>query len=171
MSLVGGAEVMNSRSATNWWDPSEPSPYVFRVVDLPAATAIWALEWGYAAGTAVSGTGRWLVDVGPVQLHVDGLIRPAVAPPGTGPLLILRGWFLRRWVRIPIEVELLSWSAHRSELAVRPLRSPLRYGWYFPAAARALRFLGREIAAWASAASGSTSSIPRAHPHRQGGHD
>lgn len=160
---------MNRRSAMDSWDPTEPSPFAFRVVDLPAATATRALEWGYAVGTAVSGTGLWLVDAGPAQLEVDRLIRPAVVPPGTGPLLILRGWFVRRWVRLPIDVELSGWSAHRSEVAVCTMRSPRRHGWYFPAAADALRALGREITAWAAAASDSTSSIPRSPPRREGG--
>ena len=136
-------------------------------MDLPAATATGALELGYAVGKAVSGTGRWLVDAGPADLHVDRLILPAVVPPGTGPLLILRGWFVRRWVRLPIEVELSGWSAHRSELAVRTRRSPLRHAWYFPAAAEALRSLGREITAWAGAIDDFTCSIPRSPPRRQ----
>lgn len=157
---------MNTRSATDWLGPAEPSPYAFRVVDLPAATATRALEWGYALGQAVSGTGRWLVKAGPAQLHVDRLIRPAAGPPGTGLLLILRGWFVRRWVRIPIEVELSDWSAHRSELAVRTMRSPLRHRWYFPAAAEALQSLGREIIAWAGATYDSTPSIPGSPPRR-----
>jgi hypothetical protein len=164
---------VNRRSATDWWEPNEPSPYAFRVVDLPAAKAGGALEWGYVVGTAVSGTGgsRWLVDAGPAHLHVDRLVRPVVVPLGTGPLLILRGWFVRRWVRLPTDVELSSWSAHRSELAVRTRRSPLRYGWYFPAAAEALRSLSREITAWAGAIGDSASSIPRSPPRRQRGHD
>ncbi len=154
----------------DWRDPIEPSPYAFRVVDLSAATAARLLEWGYALGQAVSGTGRWLVEAGPAQLQVDRLIRPAVVPPGTGPLLILRGRFVGRWARVPIDVELSDWSAHRSELAVRTMRWPLRHGWYFPAAAEALQSLAREIFAWADSIYDSTLSIPESPPRRQDGY-
>ncbi|MEW6477760.1 MAG: hypothetical protein AB1679_36405 [Actinomycetota bacterium] len=90
------------------------------------------MEWGYAVGKAVSGTGGWLVNAGPAHFYVDRLIQSAVVPPDIGPLLILRGWFVRRWVPFPIDVELSGWSIHRSEMGVRTRRSPLCHGWFFP---------------------------------------
>lgn len=161
---------MNIRSTPDWVDLTGPSPYAFRVVDVPPGRAAWALEWGYAVGTQASGTDRWLVNAGEAQLHVDRLIRPAVVSPATEPLLILQGRFVRRWMPIPIEVELSRWSAHRSQLAVRTVQAPLRHGWYFRAAAASLRSLAGETTAWAAAAFGSDSSVPGWQPRPDGGH-
>lgn len=90
--------------------------------------------------------------------------------PGVAPLVILPGWLVRRWVRIPIEVELSTWSGERSELALRSSCWPTQPRWYFPAAAGALRTLAAEITAWAWAAGRCVfpPDVPRARPDEEG---
>lgn len=141
------------RPSPGLWNPCcSPSPYASRVVDLPASRAVRALELGFTLAADVSGAAGWVLDAGSARLHLDRRLGKASPCNKMGPLLVLGGRLVRWWVQIPIEVELSTWSGHRSELAVRSSRWPTQPRWYFPAAAAALRTLGVEITAWAHAA-------------------
>jgi hypothetical protein len=144
---------MNARCTTGLWDPCcAPSPYASRVFDLPASTAVWALTLGYAIAKDVSGDARWVVDAGRARLDLKRLIHTAAPLNRMGPLLRLEGRLVRRWVQIPVEVELSAWSGHQCEVAVRSSQWPTCPRWYFPAALAALGTLRAKITAWASAA-------------------
>lgn len=124
------------------------NPYVSRVFELSPSSAVWALRLRYAMAKGVSPDERWVLDAGPAWLHLDRLVEPTVPVTMGVPLLILEGCFVRRWVRVPVEVELSAWSGHQTEVAVRSWQWPNQRGWYFPAAAAALRTLRAEIIAW-----------------------
>jgi hypothetical protein len=139
---------MRVESGTGLWDARRGlNPYASCVFDLSPSRAVWALRLGYAIASEVSQDGRWVVDAGPARLALERLIEPGHPVRGAGRLLILRGHLVRRWVRIPVEVELSAWSGLRSELAVRSWRCPDRSRWYFPAVVGALRTLRGEIIA------------------------
>ncbi len=143
-----------SREPATAWAPAGPylGPYASLVVDLPAVQARWALELSHAIAAALSEQDELVLTVGRAQLHLIGPVRPAGRPTPTGPLVTVPGCFLRRWVRVPVEVELSAWSTRRSELLLRCARGSGQPRWYFAAAAAALRILEAEIRAWAGSA-------------------
>lgn len=128
------------------------SSRVFTVVDLSAARAAEALELWAAMALDVSGSGRWVVPAGPGELHLSRLVRPAAPAPGSGRRLKVEGRLVRRWVRIPADVEVWEWCCHRGQLALCSPPALSRPRWYLPAATAALRVLHDEVIAWAGAA-------------------
>lgn len=124
------------------------SSRVFTVVDLSTGKTAQALELWSTMALDVSGPDRWVLPAGPGELHLSRLLRPSASPTSGGPLLRVEGRMVRRWVRIPADVEVWVWCCHRGQLALSSPPAPSRPRWYLPAA---LRVLHDEVNAWAGA--------------------
>lgn len=118
--------------------------YMSHRLDVPPRVAM-------AAYDSLAHAGAWTLELNRVRLVVRSTL-PLAPGPGYGPLRRAAGVLAAGYHRQPVELELLPWSARRTELGLRPIstfaaRLPSRT--VLHAGDKMLRHLDELFTAWA----------------------